>query len=172
MELILGLITGILFGVLLQRAEVLRFDRQVGFLCLRDMTILKFMLSAVFVGMIGINFFDSAGIIDLKVKTTQVAAQLIGGGLFGLGWALLGYCPGTAVGAVAEGRTDAFWGILGMIIGAMIFAHIYPLLSDTILRWGDLGKVTIPEMIHMQRWVVIPLFGGAIVFLLHAIRDK
>lgn len=43
----LGLITGILFGFLLQKGRVLRFDKQIGAMLLQDMTIFKFMLSAI-----------------------------------------------------------------------------------------------------------------------------
>ena len=53
MALIYGLITGIIFGFLLQKAQVLRYDKQVGALRLIDMTILKFMLSAIVVASIG-----------------------------------------------------------------------------------------------------------------------
>ena len=172
MDLLLGIITGILFGILTQRAEVLRFDRQVGFLCLKDMTILKFMLSAVVVGMIGINFLHLIGIITLNVKAAHLAAQLIGGGLFGVGWAILGYCPGTAVGAVAEGRIDALWGIIGMLIGAMIFAHIYPVLSGSVMKWGSFGKITVPEIIHLHTWIVIPIFVVIIIGLFKLIGNK
>ena len=42
-----GLITGILFGFLLQKGEVLRYDKQIGALRLQDMTIVKFMLSHI-----------------------------------------------------------------------------------------------------------------------------
>ena len=44
---ILGLITGVAFGFLLQKGRVLRFDKQVGAMLLKDMTIFKFMLSAI-----------------------------------------------------------------------------------------------------------------------------
>ena len=54
MSLMYGLVTGILFGILLQKAEVLRFEKQVGALRLMDMTIFKFMLSAIAVGAVGI----------------------------------------------------------------------------------------------------------------------
>ena len=172
MELLLGVITGIIFGILAQRAEVLRFDRQVGFLCLRDMTILKFMLSAVIVGMIGINLLSSFGIITLSIKATHVAAQLIGGSLFGIGWAILGYCPGTAVGAAAEGRTDAIWGIIGMLIGAMIFAHIYPSISGTVMKWGSFGKITIAQVLHIHTWIAIPILVAIITGVLILIRRK
>ena len=52
MSLLYGLVTGVLFGILLQRAEVLRFDKQVGVLRLKDLTIFKFMLSAIVVGVV------------------------------------------------------------------------------------------------------------------------
>ena len=48
-----GLITGILFGFLLQKGRVLRYDKQIGALLMLDMTIVKFMMSAIVVGMVG-----------------------------------------------------------------------------------------------------------------------
>jgi len=62
----LGLITGIVFGLLLQKGRVLRFDKQVGAMLLRDMTIFKFMLSSILVGMVGINILSDLGIITLE----------------------------------------------------------------------------------------------------------
>ena len=84
-ELILGSITGIAFGVLLQQGRVLRFEKQVGAMLLKDMTIVKFMLSAIIVGTVGINILVSTGVVDLKIKVTHVAANLIGALLFGAG---------------------------------------------------------------------------------------
>jgi uncharacterized membrane protein YedE/YeeE len=46
----------------------------------------------------------------LSLKPTVLGANIIGGLIFGLGWGMLGYCRGTAVGATGEGRFDAFWG--------------------------------------------------------------
>ena len=67
----LGLIAGIAFGFLLQKGRVLRFDKQIGALLLKDMTILKFMLSAILVGMIGILALSDMGIIQLGHKPTH-----------------------------------------------------------------------------------------------------
>ncbi len=158
MELILGIATGIIFGFLLQKARVLRFEKQVGFLCLRDMTIIKFMFSAILVGMVGIYLLKDLGMIELKIKGTVLGAQIIGGLLFGCGWAVLGYCPGTSVGAVGEGRVHAIWGILGMFIGAAIYAEAYPALARTVLTWGNYGTITLPELLHVNHWVVIVMF--------------
>ena len=122
MQLFFGLITGLGFGILLQRAEILRFDRQLGALLLEDMTIVKFMLSAICTAMIGIHILLSYQMIQLSPKALLIGGDIIGGLLFGIGWALLGYCPATSVGALAEGRWDAVWGIAGALAGAALFA--------------------------------------------------
>lgn len=165
MSLVYGLVFGILFGVLLQRAEVLRYDRQVGALRLMDMTIFKFMLTAIMVASVGIYALKDLGLVALSVKGTSFGAQIVGGTLFGIGWGLLGYCPGTAAGALAEGRLDAFWGLAGMLVGGGAYAAVYPSLESTVIAVGDLGKITLPELAGLPHWIVIAammlLFLGA-----------
>lgn len=156
-ELLLGLITGVLFGALLQQGRVLRYEKQVGAMLFRDMTILKFMLSAIIVGMIGINLLVSLGVVALSVKATAIGANLIGGLLFGVGWAVMGFCPGTSVGAVGEGRWHALFAIAGMLVGAAIYAEAYPALKDNVLAWGNFGKITLPQILGVSPWVVIPI---------------
>ncbi|MBP1763267.1 MAG: protein of unknown function YeeE/YedE [Firmicutes bacterium] len=56
MQLLYGLITGILFGFLLPKGRVIRYDKQIGALRLQDMTIVKFMLSHIAVAMVGAIF--------------------------------------------------------------------------------------------------------------------
>lgn len=158
MEQIIGLVTGILFGFLLQKGEVLRFERQVGFMLLKDMTIIKFMFTAVLVGMVGIYAFHSLGVIALSIKGTYVAAIIVGGLLFGIGWAIAGFCPGTSVGALAEGRIHALWAIIGMLVGAALYAEAYPTLKKTLLAWGDYGKITLPGVLGISPWPVVIVF--------------
>ncbi len=171
-ELILGLGTGIVFGALLQQGRVLRFEKQVGAMLLEDMTILKFMLSAIVVGMVGIYILAGADVIDLKIKATNVGANIIGGLLFGAGWAVVGYCPGTAVGAVGEGRWHAVWAILGMLVGAAIYAEAYPALNTTVGTWGSFGKVTLPQALGVSPWLVIPVFVVMVLFLFSWFEKK
>lgn len=158
MEQLIGLVTGILFGFLLQKGEVLRFEKQVGFMLLKDMTIIKFMLTAVLVGMIGIYAFHSFGVISLSVKATNVAAIIVGGLLFGIGWAIAGFCPGTSVGALAEGRFHALWAILGMLGGAALYAEFYPVIKKTLLAWGSYGKITLPQVLGISPWPIVVVF--------------
>jgi len=162
--LIYGLITGIFFGFFLQKGRVLRYDKQLGALRLMDMTIVKFMLSTVLVGMVGIYLLKDLGLVKLSIKSTNLGANILGGLLFGAGWGLLGYCPGTSAGALGEGRWDALWGIIGMLVGAAIFAEVYPALKTNILTWGNLGKITLPQVLGLSHWVVVPvMIVGALV---------
>ena len=161
----LGLITGVLFGFLLQKGRVLRFDKQVGAMLLKDMTIFKFMLSAIFVGMVGILLLSDAGVITLNHKAMNLGGLLVGGLLFGIGWAIMGYCPGTAIGALGEGRWHAVFAIVGMILGAALYAELYPHLNSTVLAWKDFGKIALPETLGVSHWVVVPIFGAGTALL-------
>ncbi len=172
MELFLGVCTGILFGFLLQKGQVLRFEKQVGFLRLKDMTIIKFMLSAVLVGMVGIYLFKDLGIISLKIKATHIGAQTLGGLLFGIGWAIFGYCPGTAIGALGEGRWHVLWGVVGMLAGAAAYAEAYPFLKTTVLSWGSYGKITFAELLHVNHWLIITVFAFIITGLFWLFEKK
>lgn len=165
-QLIYGLITGLAFGFLLQKGQVLRYDRQLGALRLMDMTIVKFMLSTILTAMVGIYLLKDLGLIELSIKSTILGGNIIGGLLFGLGWGMLGYCPGTSMGALGEGRWDAVWGILGMLLGAALYAEAFPVMKKTVLTWGNFGKITLPEVLGINHWfLIVPLVvGGFLLF--------
>jgi len=171
-EQILGLVTGILFGFLLQKGRVLRFEKQVGAMLLKDMTILKFMLSAIVVGMIGVAVLSGSGVITLGHKPMNVGAILVGGALFGAGWAVMGFCPGTSVGALGEGRWHAVFAIAGMIAGAALYAELYPALKTTVLAWADFGKIGLPEILGVSPWVVIAVFVVGVLGLFRWFESK
>lgn len=166
MELTFGLITGMFFGLFLQKAEVIRYDRQLGALRLKDMTIVKFMLTTVLVGMVGVYLLYDAGLARLSIKTLTLGGNVVGGLLFGLGWGLLGYCPGTAAAAVGEGRLDALSGIAGMLVGAALYAEAYPSLKATVLTWGEYGKLTLPHLLGIGHWpiILVLVVAGLVLF--------
>ena len=162
-DLFYGLITGLLFGFLLQKGRVLRYDKQLSALLLKDMTIIKFMLTSVIVAMVGTYLLVDLGLAKLSIKATILGANVIGGIIFGLGWGLLGYCPGTSAGALGEGRWDALWGIAGMLAGAAIYAEAFPAMKATVLTWGNLGKITLPQVLGVNHWlVIVPVVAGAL----------
>jgi len=170
--LLYGLITGFLFGFLLQKARVVRYDKQLGALRLQDMTIIKFMGSSILVGMVGVYLLYDLGMAELSIKEMITGPVVIGGLVFGLGWGLLGYCPGTSAGALGEGRVDAFWGILGMIAGASLFAAAYPWLMRTVYTWGDFGEVTIPQILGINHWLIIPIVIFLVVLFFRWFEKK
>lgn len=170
--LIYGLITGMAFGFLLQKGRVLRYDKQLGALRLQDLTIIKFMFSSVLVGMVGVYLLVDFDLAKLNIKATVLGGNVIGGLIFGVGWGLLGYCPGTSAGALAEGRWDAIWGILGMLAGAALFAEAFPLMQQTVLTWGVLGKLTLPQTLGINHWFVIIPFIIAGLALFRFIEKK
>lgn len=157
-EQILGLVTGLAFGFLLQQGRVLRYDKQVAAMLFQDMTILKFMLSAIIVGMFGILALNDLEVIKLSHKAMNVGAIVIGGALFGLGWAVMGFCPGTSVGALGEGRWHAIFGIAGMIAGAAIYAELFPFFKSTVLSWADFGKIGLSEALGINHWIIAFIF--------------
>jgi len=156
---LLGLATGVIFGFLLQKGRVLRYEKQVSALLLKDMTIFKFMLSAIVVGMFGVLALHDMGLITLNHKAMNVGGVLLGGALFGIGWAVMGYCPGTSVGAMGEGRWPAIFGVIGMVVGAGMYAEMYPFFKSTVLAWSDLGKVGLPEVLGVNHWIVAMVFA-------------
>ncbi len=164
-EQLLGLLTGIVFGFLLQKGEMLRFDRQIGALLFRDMTLVKFMLSAILVGSVGFQLMADAGLITLSHKAMNVGGVVVGGLLFGAGWAVAGLCPGTAVGALGEGRWHALFVIVGMLAGAALFAEAYPLLKETVLVWKDYGKIALPQTVGLSPWQCIAVLWGSCVVI-------
>jgi hypothetical protein len=165
--LILGFIFGIVFGFLLQKGGVTKYDVIVGQLLLTDFTVLKIMLTAVIVGMPGIYLMKQFGWVELYPKSGSVGMNVIGGLIFGVGFALLGYCPGTIAGAIGNGYLDAaIGGLAGIWIGTGSFAALFPRLNDGILKIGDFGDISLPKLLKMNEWVVIGLVEILIIVLL------
>ena len=165
--LIWGLLVGIIFGFLLQKGGVTKYNVIIGQLLLEDFTVLKIMLSAVVTGMIGIYFMKTMGWVNLYPKTGSVGMSVIGGLIFGVGFALLGYCPGTVAGAVGNGYMDAlFGGVIGILIGAGLFASLYRKVKHGILKKGDLATMTFPQLFKVNDWIVVLPAAALLILIL------
>jgi hypothetical protein len=166
-QVLLGLLFGIGFGFLLQKGRVTNYNVIEGQLLLTDFTVMKVMLSAVMVGMIGFHLLKHLGYVRSHAAEGTIGSNVIGGLIFGVGFALLGYCPGTVAGAVGTGAMDALLGgMTGLLIGAGLFAELYPSLKP-ILTKGPFPAVTAPEFLKMNLWVTIAIMEIAMAgFLL------
>ena len=168
-KLALGLVTGILFGVLLQKGQAAKYQVIMGQLFLKNWTVVKIMLTAVVVGSIGVWALVNMGYATLHVKPAALGGVLLGGALFGSGLAIFGLCPGTSVAACGEGHRDAVFGVLGMFAGALAYVAFYPSLQAVSKSLPDWGKVTLPEVTGTSPWLWIAgliVIGAVVAWLL------
>jgi len=163
-----GFLFGVIFGFLLQKGGVTKYDVIIGQLLLEDFTVIKIMLSAVVTGMIGIHLMKSLGWIQLNPKSGSWGKNAVGGLIFGLGFALLGYCPGTIAGAIGNGYLDALVaGLAGILLGSGLLAAAYPNLRNGILKKGDFGNLTFPRLLKVNDWIVVIPLSVLLILLLY-----
>ncbi|WP_291855196.1 YeeE/YedE thiosulfate transporter family protein [Marinilabilia sp.] len=152
---------------MLHKGGATKYDVIVGQLLLTDFTVLKIILSAVVTGMIGVYFMKSMGWIQLSLKKGSVGKNILGAIIFGIGFAVLGYCPGTIAGAIGNGYLDAtVGGLAGIVLGTWIFAIWYPKLKNGILKKGDFGDITLPRLFKVNDWVIVVPVSVLIILIL------
>lgn len=168
-QLVLGFIFGILFGFLLQKGGVAKYEVLLGQFFLTDFTVMKVMLTAITVGMVGIFSMLAMGLVKLHVKPTRYASNIVGGLLFGIGMGLLGYCPGTGAAALGQGNYDAIAGIMGLMVGSYLYAETSDFLSATIQKIGNRGGIMLPDLLGVRLivflGVFVPLLGLSLLVL-------
>jgi uncharacterized protein len=164
--LLTAVLFGLAFGFLLQKGGVAKYNVLAGQLLLQDFTIMKIMLTAIVVGMLGIYTLNRLGKVSLHLQPTRLGAQGIGGLIFGAGFALIAYCPGTGAAALGQGSWDVLFGVAGLMAGSYLYAELSHWLGRTVERWGDRGKVTIPGLLHIPP---MPFTAAAAVVLTAAL---
>ena len=150
MKLVVGLILGAVFGAVLQLSGASSHTKITNALRLRDLTIIKLILTAIGVGLLGVHLLDLFGWANMKVKDLYLPGVAIAGLIFGAGFAVSGYCPGTALAAAAEGKPDAWATVFGGTLGALVFAFTFPDLETLLLSFGQYGPVTIHESLGVK----------------------
>ena len=164
--LLLGALTGFVFGFLLQKGGVTKADVIIGQFLLRDFTVLKIVLTAIVVGGFGVYALLGMGLLDsMHIKNAAIWGNLLGGLIFGVGMALLGYCPGTGIAAIGDGARDAIPGVIGMVVGAALFAEVYPWFDTRIVDPLDLGKETLATITGTAPWIYLAAIAVVSVLL-------
>lgn len=157
-KLLLGLLTGIIFGFFLQKGQVAKHDVIVGAFLLKDFTAVKIMATAALIASAGVYLFFQQELISLHIKEAQLGSIIVGGLLFGAGLVFYGYCPGTGVAASGEGHHDATIGIFGMLFGAILYVLTYKYIERSEDFFPDFGKVTLPEITNSSPWIWVGAF--------------
>jgi hypothetical protein len=158
-ELAIALLLGAGFGFALERAGFGGARKLTAVFYLHDMAVLKVMFTAIVTAMAGLAALAAFGLLDLGelyIEPTHLLAALVGGLVFGAGFVVGGYCPGTAVAASALGRIDAWLFALGLLAGVWVYAEFTPGVEAWIAA-GQIGELTLPALtgIGMGWWVLV-----------------
>lgn len=171
--LMLAGVFGFIFGMLLDRGHLNRYHVIVNFFRLKDFRMIKVMLTAIIVGGLGVWALNAAGLATYHIKSLSVAGVLIGGGLFGIGMVVLGYCPGTAVAALGRGSLHALIGLVGMIVGGACYGLCYPWVKSNVLTLGDYGKSRLMDLgLPEWSWWVIVVVTAGVIFAVAAWSER
>ena len=169
--IVLPLVLGVLFGFALNKAGLTRYTKIVNQFRLIDFTVLKFMMTALVVTSLGVFPLKALGLINFPtIPATYIVGNLIGGLIFGVGMALAGFCPGTAVAGAGEGKWDYIVpGLLGFLTGGVIFGLAYPSFMPKLLKIANFGNVSIPELWHINPILTVFVFALIALALFYAI---
>jgi uncharacterized membrane protein YedE/YeeE len=163
MQPLYALLVGVAMGALIQRVGASSPGMIARNLRLENLSVIKFMAVTIAVG--GILAYVAGLFVPMHwdIKPLYVVGVVVGGLIFGVGFAVGGYCPGTCVVGVGEGRKDAWFALLGGVIGALVFTLVYELAVAPIVKMADLGKVTVAGALNISP--VLVAASIAVVFL-------
>ena len=133
MRSILYIVLGVIFGITMYKAETASWFRIVEMFQFQSFHMFGFIGSALVIGLIGIQFIKRKSAIDLdgnpiviKPKDKSISRYLFGGISFGLGWALIGACPGPIFVLLGAGT----YSIIIVILAALTGTWLYGILKD------------------------------------------
>jgi thiosulfate/3-mercaptopyruvate sulfurtransferase len=149
----LALLVGIGFGFALERAGFSSSRRLAGVFYFTDMAVLKVMFTALITAMLGLSYLVALGWVRLEnifLMPTIYGAEIVGGLLFGVGFVMGGWCPGTAAAGLAAGRMDALVFLAGAIGGSVLFNELFPVIGP-LTTAGDRGVQMVYTNLGMSR---------------------
>jgi len=157
------IILGIFFGMILQRSRINTFEKIGGFAMLKDFTVPKVLLTSIGIGAILLFIEIQSGFAVLHVKPFNLVGIVLGGIVFGIGMAILGYCPGTLIVSLGEGSLDTLVGILGGLVAGFLFTLFFPSLNG--LLGPNLGKLNLYGHNLILSVIIVLIFGIAAVLI-------
>jgi uncharacterized membrane protein YedE/YeeE len=157
--IVAALMIGIAFGWCLERSGMGSARKLSGQFYLTDLTVFKMMFSAIITAMLGAFWLGRVGLLDLSrvyVPETFLAPQLVGGLVFGAGFAIGGLCPGTSCVAAATGRGDGLMLMVGMFSGVLLTGLLFQPLEHFYTSTSR-GSLTLPQVLHLPYGVVVAI---------------
>ncbi len=159
---------GMGFGFVLERAGFGSAKKLTNQFYLNDMTVLKVMFTAIITAMVLILVAVTFGLLDfdrLWVNPTYLGSGIVGGLLFGVGFVVGGYCPGTALVSAATLKLDGLLFTLGVLGGIFVFGYTEPLVDGFWNDSGNFGRLTLFDWLGLPMPVVVlAAVGMALLF--------
>lgn len=143
----------------------------------RDIRVMKFMFTAILVAMVLIFWATALGWLDFDavwVNPTYLWPGILGGLLMGIGFVVGGFCPGTSLVGASTLKLDAIWFVAGIAVGIFGFGETVALFND-FWHSSDLGRLTLPEWLHLPTGVVIlglVIIGVVVLWVGDALRRR
>jgi uncharacterized membrane protein YedE/YeeE/rhodanese-related sulfurtransferase len=150
-------VIGLGFGWILEQAGFGNSKRLAEQFYFRDFTVIKVMFSAIVTTMLLIFLASGLGMLDYSnvyVNTTYLWPGIIGGLIMGVGFVIGGFCPGTSLVSMATGKVDAFFFVLGTLIGVFAFGETVDGFAE-FWTSSDYGRLTLFDLTGTGPGVVI-----------------
>lgn len=165
-DFVVHLILGLAFGFVLERAGFGDSRKLAAQFQLTDMSVLKVMFTGIITAALLLFWAVALGVLDFErlwVNPTFLGSGIVGGLVFGVGFVVGGYCPGTACVAAATLKLDGLFFVLGVMGGILVFGYTVPWVDAFWQASGALGRLTLPEAFALEpAWVVL----GAVLLAL------
>lgn len=173
MKLLLGLAIGMAIGAIMQLGGASSYRKILGSLLLKDLHVIKLICMTIAVTTVGIYALDLVDMAHMSIKPTYIVGIAVAGLIFGVGFAVSGYCPGTCVLASAEGKTDAVFTLLGGLAGAALYALVYPLMGP-LIGMTNFGEITLPSIFNITNgiWIAVPFSAFLLILIFRVLKDR
>lgn len=174
-EVWIGLFSGIAFGFIIQRAGATNPHRMARAHLMLDPDIVAFMLLTVVFAAWGLWGLTASGSGREVILPTSLVATSLAAVIFGIGWGLAGYCPGTCWAAAGEGRMDAIWALLGGLCGTAVFAHLHEWLVPMLYDPTNVGQITLTDWLGGRLAALLVLtaaFGGGVYVITRIWQER
>ena len=136
---------GFIFGAILQYASLNKYNTISGLAILENFAVAKAILLAIGIGAIILSIEIGLGFASYHIKPLLLNGIILGGLIFGMGMAILGYCPGTLAISLGEGSLDALIGILGGLVGGLVFTWLQPSIASFL--GPNFGNISLNSLI-------------------------
>jgi rhodanese-related sulfurtransferase len=142
------LLVGLAFGASLETAGFGNSKKLAAQFYFKDLTVFKVMFTAIIVACVLIFLSSAVGLLDYNlvwVPPTYLWPGIVGGLIMGAGFIIGGFCPGTSLVAMATGKIDGVFFVIGVLTGIFLFGESVSNFA-VFFESSYMGRFTLPEL--------------------------